>query len=154
MFIKTYLFLFAQINRVSGFIMDGKVKTKTVRQTAFFNATPHEVYEMLMDSKRHSEFSEAKARISRNVGGRFTAYDGWIEGTNTKLAKDKMIIQRWRGADWPPGHFSVATFKLVKKGNGTELKFSQSGVPIDKFKDISEGWKEFYWRRMKKMLES
>lgn len=107
---------------------------------------------MLMDSKRHSKFSGAKANMSRKVGGRFTAYDGWIEGTNMKLTKDKLIVQKWRGKDWPPKHFSVATFKITKKGSGSKLDFTQKDIPVQKFKDISSGWKTHYWAKMKKLL--
>jgi activator of HSP90 ATPase len=129
------------------------VKTKTIRQGAMFRATPHEVYEALMDSKKHSKFSGAAARISRKIGGRFNAYDGWIYGKNLQLKKDKLIVQEWRGNDWPKGVYSIVKFILQKSGENTKLMFTQSGVPADKYKDISEGWKEFYWRPMKKMLE-
>ncbi len=65
---------------------------KTIRQTVTFKASPHEVYEALMNSRRHAKFSGGKARLSRKVGGKFTAYDGYIEGTNLELAPDKKIV--------------------------------------------------------------
>ena len=133
--------------------MDSKIKTKTIRQSAVFKATPHQVYETLMDSKKHSQFSGEKASISRKVGVKFTAYDGWIQGRNLELVKDRKIVQLWRGDDWPKGHFSKATFKFSGKGNVTRLEFIQEGVPVDVYKDISEGWKEHYWEKMKKQLE-
>lgn len=134
--------------------MKQTLKTKTVKQSATFAAAPHEVYEMLMDSKLHSRFSDAKAKIGRKIGDKFTAYDGWIEGVNKELVKDRKIVQFWRGADWPPKHYSIATFKLSKSGKGTKLSFLQTGVPVDKFKDISEGWKEHYWEKMKDFIEN
>ena len=75
------------------------MKTRTIRQTVAFKATPHEVFEALMDSKKHSEFTGGKAKISRNVSGKFTAYDGYAEGTNLELVKDKKIVQTWRASD-------------------------------------------------------
>lgn len=36
-----------------------------------FKATPHEVYEALMDSRTHGRLTGGPARISRKVGGRF-----------------------------------------------------------------------------------
>lgn len=134
--------------------MEKKVKTKTLKQSVVLKATPHEVYEMLMDSKLHSKFTDAKAKVNRKVGGRFTAYDGEIEGTNMRLTKDKLIIQKWRTSDWPPKHYSVATFKITKQGKGSRLDFTQKDVPANKFKDISSGWKEYYWDRMKALIES
>ncbi|MGA2318205.1 MAG: hypothetical protein ABSG71_17760 [Thermodesulfobacteriota bacterium] len=48
------------------------MKTKTIRQSITFKASPHEVYDALMDSRKHAKFTGAKARISRKVGGKFT----------------------------------------------------------------------------------
>lgn len=130
------------------------METKTIKQGTMFRAAPHEVYEALMDSKKHAKFSGDTAKISRKVGGRISAYGGWIEGRNIKLVKDKLIVQEWRGSDWPKGHYSIAKFMLKAAPGGTKLMFSQTGVPADMYKDISDGWKEFYWEPMKSMLES
>ena len=131
------------------------MKTKTFKQTVIFKASPHDVYEALMDSKKHSEFSESKANISRDVGGKFTAYDGWIHGENLELVQDKKIVQTWRGNDksWPKGHNSRVTFELKKVKEGTELKFTHDDVPEDWYDDLSKGWEEQYWAKMRKMLE-
>jgi activator of HSP90 ATPase len=129
------------------------MKTKTIRQTATFKASPHEVYEVLMDSRKHSKFSDAKASISRRIGGKFTAYDGYIEGVNLELVPDGRIVQSWRGSDWPEGHYSKATFAMRKVQGGTQLAFTQTGVPEDQYESISQGWRDYYWKPMKKMLE-
>jgi activator of HSP90 ATPase len=128
------------------------MKTKTIKQTVTFNASPHEVYEMLMDSEKHSEFTEAAARISRKVGGRFSTYDDYSTGTNIELVQDRKIVQKWRGSDWPERHYSVATFDLQGSGGKTKLVFTQTDVPEDQYEAISQGWKEFYWEKMKKMI--
>ena len=126
---------------------------KTIRQTATFKATPHEVYEMLLDSKKHSKFSGEKASISRKIGGKFSAYGGYCMGTNLELLEDKKIVQAWRGSDWKEGHFSKATFTLTKVKNGTRLSFTQSNVPDKHYEQIKHGWIEFYWEKMKAALE-
>lgn len=133
--------------------MDKSLKTRDLRQIAIFDASPKELYDMIMDSKKHAAFSGAAARISSKVGGRFTAWDGWITGKNIKLVPNKIIVQEWRGEDWPKKHYSVATFKFEKKGRRTKLTFTQKRIPADKFKDISKGWKEFYWSKMKEYIE-
>lgn len=126
---------------------------KTTRQTVNFKASPQAVYEMLMDSKKHSKFTESKAVINRKVGGKISAYNGYIDGKNIKLIPNKKIIQKWWCSDWPKGHYSIATFELKKTTNGTQLKFTQTDVPNEHYKSISSGWKEHYWNKMKKMLE-
>lgn len=129
------------------------MKIKTIRQSVTIKATPHEVYEALMDSRKHSKFTEAKASISRKMGGKFKAYGDYISGVNLELVPDKKIVQSWRGSDWPKGHYSKVTFSLKRVKGGTRLTFRQSGLPEKYYKDISQGWRDYYWKPMKEMLE-
>jgi len=132
------------------------VATKTIEQSVTFNACPHDVYEALMDSEKHSQFSGAKASISREVGGSFTAYDGALSGTILELVPDTKIVQSWRGSDegWVLGHYSTATFSLEAIDGGTRLTLVQTGVPEQSVEQINQGWQDYYWAKMKQMLES
>jgi activator of HSP90 ATPase len=130
-----------------------KIKMRTIQQTVTFKATPHEVYETLMDSKKHAELVGAEAKITKKVGGKFSIYDGEIEGVNLELVPDKRIVQSWRYSDWPEGHYSKATFLLEENQGGTKLTFTQSEVPEDKYEDVSQGWHDYYWQPMKELLE-
>jgi activator of HSP90 ATPase len=134
-------------------IYGGEEMGKTIRQTATFKASPHEVYEILMDEKKHAELSGGETKISRKAGGKVSIYDGEIEGKNLELVPDEKIVQAWRYSDWPEGHYSTATFSLEKVGKGTRLTFVQIDVPDDKYEDIKQGWKDYYWKPMKEMLE-
>jgi activator of HSP90 ATPase len=122
---------------------------KTIKQKVVIKGkTPHEVYEMLMDSKKHAAFTGEPAKISKQVGGKFTAYGDFIEGTNVELIQDKKIVQNWRGSDWAEGIYSKATFKLKAVKAGTELSFEQVGVPNEQYEGIKKGWYDFYWDKM------
>jgi activator of HSP90 ATPase len=132
-----------------------KLKTKTVRQVVTFKAAPKDVYEALMDQKKHARFSGAPAKISRKVGGLFSAYHGFCMGVQLELVENKKIVQAWRAKDWPEEHLSTATFLLEKiAGGGTKLTFTQSGVPENQAPHMKTGWSEHYWVPMKKMLEA
>lgn len=126
---------------------------KTIRQSVTFKATPHEVYEALMDSRRHGRFTGAKARVSRKVGGRWSVFGGGLSGTNLELVPDRKIVQSWRSSDWPEGHYSRATFALRRVSGGTRLSFTQSGVPDAHVASIKQGWIDYYWTPMRAMLE-
>ena len=130
------------------------MKTRTIKQSVTFKTSAHEVYEALMDSRKHSEFTGSKCSISRKVGGKFSAYDGYNEGINLELVPDKKIVQSWRGSDWPEGHYSQATFSLDEAGGLTNLTFLQAEVPEEFYDDIYQGWHDYYWQPMKDMLES
>ncbi|MFH1210294.1 MAG: SRPBCC family protein [archaeon] len=130
------------------------MKTKNIQQVVSIRASPHEVFEALMDSRKHSSFTSGKAKISRRKGGKFSVFDGWVEGKNIEVVPDKRIVQYWRGSDWPKGHYSKVTFSFRRMKNAlTRLTFTQVGVPESEYKDISKGWKEFYWKPMKSMLD-
>ncbi len=132
------------------------VNTKTIEQTVTIKASPHDVYEALMDSEKHSQFTRAPANISREIGGSFTAYDGALSGTTLELVPDAKIIQSWRGSDegWTPGHYSEVTFTFEELHGETKLTFVQTGVPEASYEDISQGWQTYYWPKLKAFLES
>ena len=46
------------------------MKTRTIRQQVTFKGTPHELYELLMDEKKHGEFYGSKMTVSRKVGSK------------------------------------------------------------------------------------
>ncbi len=132
-----------------------RIRTRTIRQKVEFGASPHEVYEALMDQRKHSKFTGSPAKISREAGGEFTAYDDSIRGRNIELIPDKLIVQDWfcETDGWPEGHFSRVSIMLRQKPRGgCVLDFRQAGVPVAAYDEISEGWKEYYWEPMKKML--
>ena len=128
------------------------MKTKTIRQSVIFKAEPRDVYELLMDSRKHAKFSGSRAVISREVGGKISAYDEYIDGWNVELVPDKRIVQKWRGSDWPEGWYSTASFELKRFPGGTKLTFVQTEVPENQYDDIGDGWVEYYWEKMKKLL--
>jgi activator of HSP90 ATPase len=132
------------------------VKTRTIRQQVTFRASPHAVYEALADSVQHAAFTGSAAEISREVGGKFTTYDGGLSGINLELVPDRRIVQAWRAdeANWPADHYSRATFVLQPVPNGTRLIFHQSGVPEEYYEDIRQGWIDYYWKPLKTYLAS
>lgn len=125
------------------------MQTKTIKQKVIFNASPHEVYEALMDYKKHTKFTGASAKISREVGGKFTAYGDYIEGKNLELVPDKKIVQTWHSSEWADGIYSKVTFLLRKIKDGTQLDFIHEEVPEEFYEDIKQGWIDHYWSKMK-----
>lgn len=129
------------------------MKTKTIRQSLTLKASPHDVYEALMDSRKHARFTGGKATISRKVGGKFSVFDGSLEGENLELVPDEKIVQAWRLGEWPKGYFSKATFSFKAVDGGTRLTFIHTDVPEADYEDVKQGWHDYYWKPMKQMLE-
>ncbi len=124
--------------------------TRTIKQTALIRgATPADIYGTLMDGLRHGALSGAPTTVSPRVGGEFkVGHD--LEGKHLTLVKDKRIVQTWRANNWPAGVYSKATFALAKAPGGTKITFTQTGVPSQFYKEISSGWKAYYWTPLRK----
>src|SRR5262252_3513760 len=129
------------------------MKTKTIQQTVRFKAAPQAVYELLMNSRKHSLLSGEKAVISTKVPGKFTAWNGHITGFKLALKRGQKIVQAWRATGWWPDHYSLAIFDLKRIRQGTRLEFTQLGIPPARYSGHYRGWIEAYWTPMKEILE-
>jgi activator of HSP90 ATPase len=132
------------------------MKTKSIKQTATFNASPEKIYNLIMDEKKHAAFTGSKATMSTKPKGKFSVFDGYCHGYNIELVKGKKIVQAWHFAEdgWPDDHFSICSFVLDKLGDKTKLTFLQTNIPENKAKTLKEGWKQFYWDAIKTYLKA
>jgi activator of HSP90 ATPase len=121
-------------------------------QVVFFGSKPREVFECLMDSGKHTELTGLEAEISREIGGRISAFDGRASGENVELVRDRRIVQRWRWVGWPEGRSSLATIELEETKGGTKLTLVQTGVPDEEFETVFNRWYEYYWNPLKEMF--
>jgi hypothetical protein len=67
--------------------------TAIIQQTVRFRTTPYALFEMYLNSKKHSKSTGLPARISRQVGRRLRAFDGALEGKNLLIVTDRQIVQ-------------------------------------------------------------
>ena len=127
-----------------------KLKTGTIKQRVLIpNATPEQVYDSLLSSKIHGEFTGSPASVSARRGAKFTAWDGYISGKNVSLEKGSEIVQEWRTTEFPEEYdSSILKIKLRKKDDGTELTMLQTKVPASQIKQYESGWYESYWDPM------
>ncbi len=128
-------------------------KPKIIKQIINIAAVPHVVYELLMNSILHAAFTGESARISRRIGGLFSAYNGYCSGKTIELIPDQKIVQLWRASDWPADVYSTVVYEFMPTAKGTRLVVTQSGVPQEFVASIAEGWKEFYWDKIKSYID-
>jgi activator of HSP90 ATPase len=118
-----------------------------------FKASPERIYEALMDSAEHSAFTGGQeTQISRDLGGSFTCFGGFVAGRNIELVANKRIVQAWRASDWGDGVYSILRYELEPQGGDTKLVFDQAGVPDEHHEHIDSGWKAMYWEPLAKYL--
>jgi activator of HSP90 ATPase len=137
---------------------------ESIHQEAVFKASRKRVYEALTDSKQFDKviqlsgvmqamhLGDKPAEISREVGGAFTLFGGYITGRQVELLPNERIVQAWRTGRWAPGVYSIAKFELVEQGSGTKIVFDHTGFPKGEAEVLASGWKAHYWEPIEKLL--
>lgn len=115
------------------------------------SAPPPKIYRAWLSGKEHSAMTGAHATASIRVNGRFTAWDGYIEGSNLELKAGKQIVQSWRSTDFPDmaPNSRVEISLSPKPGGKTLLTLIHTGIPKGQGKQYKSGWKDYYFEPMK-----
>ena len=130
------------------------MRTRSIRQSVTLPAPPMVVYKALADSRQHSAFTGARARLPSKSGGKMTAYDGYIFGKVLGLWPGMGLLQTWRTTEWPEGAAdSRLEIRLAPAGKGTRLTMIHSEVPARQASRYTEGWRAFYWKPLRRYLE-
>lgn len=131
-----------------------KLEVTTIKQTVIIpKASPKQVYDAYVDPKKQSEFTDSKATGKPAVGGKFSAWDGYIFGKYLALEDGKRVVQEWTTTDWEEGYGPSKlelTFRTVPEG--TEITLVHSNVPKMQEYELAEGWTENYWNLLKEYL--
>ncbi|MDV3294159.1 MAG: SRPBCC domain-containing protein [Nitrososphaerales archaeon] len=117
-----------------------------IRQKVIVSASPAQVYDAFIDPRKHGEFTGSAATCTQKVGGRFTAWDGYISGKILELSKGRKMVQEWKTSEWPAGYPpSVLKLTFKAKGTRTELSMVHSKVPAEQVAMYTKGWVSSYW---------
>lgn len=113
-------------------------------------ASPMEIYDAWLNGKRHAQMTGSEtATASTKVGGKFTAWDGYINGRNVSLVPGKKIVQAWRTSEFADSdEDSQIEVTLEKSARGTRVTLRHSNVP-DSHQGYRSGWGDHYFEPMK-----
>jgi len=138
---------------------------EAIHQEPVIKASRKRVYEALTDTAQFDKVIELSGamksmpnlgnkptQISREVGGAFTLFGGYITGRHVELMPAQRIVQAWRAGSWDPGVYSIAKFELVEQGSATKIVFDHTGFPKGAAEHLASGWKEHYWEPLAKLL--
>src|SRR5713226_4547736 len=119
--------------------------TESFQVSGVVRAPPDRIYEAWLDSAEHSAMTGGRATIDANIGGRFTAWDGYIEGATLELEPGRRILQRWRTSEFPPGAAdSLVEIRLEPLEEGTRIIFLHSEIPEGQRTKYEQEWREHY----------
>jgi hypothetical protein len=124
--------------------------TKTITVSEIIPAAAADIYAAWLDGVAHAAMTGGgKADAKPEVGARYSAWDGYINGLNLALNPGERIEQSWRSTDFTPGDpDATLTVLLEPAEGGTKVTLIHSGVP-DQLADFADGWRQYYFEPMK-----
>jgi activator of HSP90 ATPase len=126
--------------------------TPVIEQSVSFpKVKPADLYALFMDSAKHSAATGMPAKVSRKVGGKWSAFGGMIRGKNLALVPGRMIVQAWRSSAWKKADpDSVLVVRFEKSPGGATVSLVHVGVPQHDHDGVTKGWKKYYWESWEK----
>jgi activator of HSP90 ATPase len=118
--------------------------------STMLTASAKQVYEAWLSSDEHGAMTGGAAQIDPIVGGKFSAWDGYISGTTLELEPLRRIVQSWRTVEFPSDAAdSRLEISLEEVAEGTRLTLKHSNIPTGQGSSYESGWVENYLDPMK-----
>ena len=138
---------------------------ESIHQEPLFKAGVKRVYELLTDAAQFDKVVRLSAAmqggmqlprnptaISKEPGGAFSLFGGYISGRHLELVPPNRIVQAWRAASWTAGVYSIVRFALAEEDKNTRVVFDHTGFPVGQAEHLADGWRVNYWEPMAKVL--
>ncbi|DAA74036.1 TPA_exp: Uncharacterized protein A8136_3818 [Trichophyton benhamiae CBS 112371] len=129
------------------------VNTVSVNASDEFRTTAEQLYTTFTNPDRLAAFTRGAPRRfdGAKVGGQFSIFDGNVDGEYVKLEEPSLIVQKWRLAQWPAGHYSTQEIKFVQNDvdGVTVLNVRWDGVPVGQEDVVKHNWDGYYVRSIK-----
>jgi len=129
------------------------VNVTTVTDETEFRTTASELYTTFTDPQRITAFTRSAPLVfdGAKPGGRFELFGGNVSGEYAVLEEPTKIVQKWRLAQWPQGHYS--TLKIRFEQNDVDavtlMRVDWEGVPVGQEDVTKRNWGEYYVRSIK-----
>ncbi|KAK4982154.1 Co-chaperone [Elasticomyces elasticus] len=129
------------------------VNVTTVTDQEEFRTTAAELFTTFTDPQRIAAFTRAPPKVfeGARTGGKFELFGGNVSGEYTELEPPTRIVQKWRLAQWPQGHYSTLKIKFEQNDVDavTVMRVDWEGVPVGQEEVTKRNWGEYYVRSIK-----
>lgn len=126
-----------------------KIACTTITVAENFQCRANEIYDAWTKQEMVCAFTRGPCKLEAKKGGIFELFGGNINGKFEELVPNKKIVQSWRYSQWPSGHFSNVVIEFDEKGDHTEVKITQSGVPESEKDATLKNWRGYYINSIK-----
>lgn len=106
------------------------MNTSSISETYEFQTLAKELYITFIDKARVAAWSRAAPNLEPTVGGKYSLFNGNIEGEFLELQENVKIAQTWRLKAWPTGHYAKLTMTFDQGLDGTNLRMVMDDVPL------------------------
>ncbi len=124
-----------------------------IRVSSLIQASPNAIYGAWLDERKHSAFTGSRATVEPWVGGRHTAWDGYIEGVLVELDTGRRIVMTWRSTEFPAeAPDSSLEVCLDPVAGGTKVTIVHTQIPDGQADQYKQGWRSHYLDPMKRFF--
>jgi len=129
------------------------VNVTTITDSTEFRTDAANLYQTFTDPQRIVAFTRAPPRnfTGAKPGGTFELFGGNVSGEFTELQEPTHIVQKWRLAQWPAGHYSTLSiwFDQNDVDAVTVMRVEWKGVPVGQEEPTKTNWDQYYVRSIK-----
>jgi activator of HSP90 ATPase len=124
--------------------------------STFFPAiSAEQIYKAWLDSEEHSAFTGSPAQIDPGVGGKFSAWDGYISGRTLEIEPFQRIMQAWRTTEFPEHSPDSQLEILIEEvDDGANVTLIHAQIPDGQGEDYRQGWEDYYFKPMQRYFSS
>jgi activator of HSP90 ATPase len=129
------------------------VNVTTITDSTEFRTDAASLFQTFTDPQRIAAFTRSppKTFTGAKPGGTFELFGGNVSGEYTELEEPKHIVQKWRLAQWPAGHYSTLSiwFDQNDVDAVTVMRVEWKGVPVGQEEPTKTNWEQYYVRSIK-----
>jgi len=116
-------------------------------------ARPERVFNAWLSPEEHGKMIGSSA--TAEADGRFTAWDGYIEGRTLEEVPPSKIVQAWRTTEFPAAApDSILTVYFEPAEGGTKVTIQHAEIPDGQGESYESGWNEHYFDPMTRYFAS
>ena len=117
-------------NCAAMFLFKERTMAEAFEVTAEIPASPELIYTAWLDGKLHTAMTGAGAEVDPVVGGKHSAWDGYIWGVNLEMEAGKRFVQSWRTTEFPEeAEDSRVEVRLISVDEHTEVTLVHTNIP-------------------------
>lgn len=125
----------------------------TIQQDYVINAPVNKVWEAFTTAEMAEQWGAGPAKVDAVEGGEFSYWDGDIHGTTIKIESEKLLEQDWYEHDHPERLHKVTFIFEAVENDSTKIHLTQTDVGDDELTSMADGWRDYYFDPVKKLLE-